>query len=62
MAKSIELIQKIVLKLENHSITNLEFEKYNSDYEATKFKIDEISYRSRLAKLTPKKKGYFVVL
>ncbi|WP_332464411.1 MepB family protein, partial [Vagococcus sp.] len=35
-------------------------EKQNIDYEGMTFTIDNTSYRSRLAKLTPKKKGYFV--
>ncbi|MFW7395241.1 MepB family protein, partial [Vagococcus fluvialis] len=32
----------------------------NEEYEGYTFNIGETAYRSRLAKLTPKKKGYFV--
>lgn len=42
------------------SIENLQLETQNKEYEGATFYIDNISFRSRLAKLTPKKKGYFV--
>lgn len=41
---------------------NLTYERYNKDYESLMFTIESRTYRSRLAKLTPKKKGYFAVL
>ncbi len=40
---------------------NIVEEKHNIEYEGTTFYIDNIKYRSRLAKSTPVKKGYFVV-
>lgn len=42
-------------------ISNIELEAQNSEYEGFCFQADGMSYRSRLAKKTPKKNGYFVV-
>lgn len=53
--KSILQIQKI------NQLNNIKYETYNSEYESVCFQINDISYRSRLAKKTPNKKGYFVV-
>ena len=39
---------------------NIEREEQNSEYEGLLLNISNHFYRSRLAKLTPKKKGYFV--
>lgn len=39
---------------------DIKLEKQNTDYEGFLFNMNQIVYRSRLAKLTPKKKGYFV--
>lgn len=41
-------------------IKNIQFENQNRDYDGVKFRIGDVSFRGRLAKLTPKKKGYFV--
>lgn len=54
---SLELLQKLTpIQPENIS-----YEKQNEDYEGMTFTIDNQSFRSRLAKKTPTKKGYFVV-
>ncbi|WP_159649960.1 MepB family protein [Erysipelothrix aquatica] len=42
-------------------ISNIELEAQNADYEGFCFEADGVSYRSRFAKKTPKKNGYFVV-
>lgn len=54
---SLELLQKLTpIQPENIS-----YEKQNEDYEGMTFTINNQSFRSRLAKKTPTKKGYFVV-
>ncbi|CEI81219.1 MULTISPECIES: MepB family protein [Oceanobacillus] len=60
MLKSINLI-KSLLSGTDDDITNIVNEPQNMEYEGTTFTIHETMYRSRLAKRTPKKKGYFVV-
>lgn len=42
-------------------MVNIEAEELNKEYEGMCFDIQSVSYRSRLAKKTPTKKGYFVV-
>lgn len=42
-------------------INNSQLEEQNKDYEGAIFHVGKTSYRSRLAKKTPKKEGYFVV-
>lgn len=58
--QSLELIN---LYIENNNLepyTKYSFENQNKEYEGIHFFIGNQTYRSRLAKLTPKKKGYFV--
>lgn len=55
--KSLEL-----LKIIFDSLEKLTFETYNQDYDALTFSVKSLTYRSRLAKKTPIKKGYFVTL
>ena len=43
------------------SIQNLLVEEQNQAYEGLTFELNDETYRSRLAKKTPNKKGYFVV-
>lgn len=50
----------ITEKLNNFSFENLHYERQNEEYEGTTFSINTHTFRSRLAKSTPKKKGYFV--
>src|SRR5699024_12158172 len=46
----------------NFSINQFELEVWNHEYEAFNFNINNNSFKSRLAKKTPKKAGYFVTL
>ncbi len=57
MSSSIELVTSY---LKPSILVNLVFEPHNQDYQACTFSVGTTSYRSRLAKKTPKKKGYFV--
>ena len=45
----------------DEKIQNLFVEKQNQAYEGLTFNLSDETYRSRLAKKTPNKKGYFVV-
>lgn len=54
---SLELLQKLT-PIEPE---NISYEKQNEEYEGMIFTINNQSFRSRLAKKTPTKKGYFVV-
>ena len=54
-------IESIVSNLHHSEITNVMTEDHNKDYEGMLFQIKNHNYRSRLAKATPKKRGYFVV-
>lgn len=54
---SFKLIEKLFNPLK---IENKQLEKQNKEYEGALITINHTQYRSRLAKLTPKKKGYFV--
>ncbi|WP_436860242.1 MepB family protein [Staphylococcus caeli] len=50
------------LQCQNTSdLKNVKYETYNSEYESVYFQINDTTFRSRLAKKTPNKKGYFVV-
>lgn len=61
MNQSLPYIENLIHLLGNYKIEELKNEPLNIDYEGTHFVINDYSFRSRLAKLTPKKKGYFVV-
>ena len=52
--KSLSLIQKMF------PISNIELEIFNQEYEAFNFNLKDLSFKSRLAKKTPLKQGYFV--
>jgi len=58
---SLELVTNMIHQTTTEKIESLHLEKQNSEYEGMTFKIGQFSYRSRLAKKTPNKKGYFVV-
>ncbi|MBE5666125.1 MepB family protein [Staphylococcus sp. SS251] len=58
MYKSIKILEK-VFSVELEAIDIIE-EKYNKEYEALTFSYKEMIYKSRLAKKTPNKSGYFV--
>ena len=59
--ESLKLIEKLVSNSEKHHMINLQEENQNKEYEGLTFNIAQHTFRSRLAKKTPKKKGYFVV-
>lgn len=58
--KSINLIKKLLSTMEYPELTKFCLEEQNKDYEGACFSISQSTFRSRLAKLTPKKKGYFL--
>ncbi|MGO0154348.1 MepB family protein [Leuconostoc mesenteroides] len=58
--KSLEILEKLAIQ-NNMVISKVHEEKQNSDYEGLILSFGEQSVRSRLAKKTPTKKGYFVV-
>ncbi|WP_242685740.1 MepB family protein [Staphylococcus simiae] len=57
MYHSIRLLQQFLETGKDLDITK---ERYNHDYEAAIFNYNNNSYRSRMAKKTPTKEGYFV--
>ncbi|WP_080873309.1 MepB family protein [Oceanobacillus timonensis] len=60
MLKSINLMKELLSGTDDE-ITNILNEPQNMEYEGTTFHINDNNYRSRLAKRTLKKDGYFVV-
>ena len=60
MNDSLILTKDIVKIITNESIQCVEEENQNKEYEGISFSIGHRTYRSRLAKRTPKKSGYFV--
>lgn len=61
MFPSIQFTQDLIQKFYPHTLHNIEIEPLNTEYESCHFNINQTSYRSRRAKKTPNKKGYFVV-
>ncbi|MFC6463407.1 MepB family protein [Marinilactibacillus sp. GCM10026970] len=59
--KSITLTKQLLLKIGLEEMTAIKLETQNIEYEGTCFNLNQRTYRSRLAKLTSKKAGYFVV-
>lgn len=57
---SIDFLNEIPLFDYKFSLINYEFEQWNQDYEAFNFEFSGVDFKSRLAKKTPKKAGYFV--
>ncbi|MEB7792166.1 MepB family protein [Enterococcus faecalis] len=57
--KSQQLIQELLATI-SVKMTDLQLETQNSEYEGFTFIANNHTYRSRLAKITPKKVGYFV--
>ncbi|KRL02193.1 MepB family protein [Liquorilactobacillus capillatus] len=52
----------ITLLSSQFKIDNIEREPFNQDYEAVNFKSYELTYKSRRAKKTPLKSGYFLAV
>lgn len=59
--QSVKLIKEVVAAIGNHEMDDLIQEEQNSEYEGVRFNLLKQTYRSRLAKSTRKKQGYFVV-
>ncbi|MCH4167657.1 MAG: MepB family protein [Streptococcaceae bacterium] len=59
--KSLKLIEELAGSLKFFEIEQLIMEEQNREYEGMTFYLNNVQFRSRLAKLTPKKEGYFVV-
>ena len=57
---SIDFLNEILLFDYKFSLINYEFEQWNQEYEAFNFEFSGVDFKSRLAKKTPKKAGYFV--
>lgn len=58
--KSAHLFQMVLNAIESNEVFRLIEEEQNADYEGAILQMSNCVYRTRLAKLTPKKKGYFV--
>lgn len=56
-----ELLQNTLIPFLKGTFDNYQEEHQNSEYESFSFSINQYSFRNRLAKKTPTKKGYFVV-
>lgn len=59
--ESLDYLRKIITRISPFTIETLQVEVQNNDYEAVTFSIGKQTFRSRRAKKTPKKSGYFVV-
>ncbi|PTI29394.1 MepB protein [Mammaliicoccus vitulinus] len=57
---SIDFLNELPLFNHRFSSVNYEFEQWNHEYEGFNFEFNGIEFKSRLAKKTPKKVGYFV--
>ncbi|PTI71862.1 MepB protein [Staphylococcus succinus] len=57
---SIGFLNEVPLFDYGFSLINHEFEQWNQEYEAFNFEFNGVEFKSRLAKKTPKKVGYFV--
>ena len=60
--QSIELLNELEQVYQTAILDTVERELWNHEYEALEFKLFGYNFKSRLAKKTPKKKGYFVTL
>lgn len=57
--KSLETINSII---GNQTIAITSYDSLNSDYEGFNFQLNELNYKVRIGKKTPKKQGYFTVI
>ncbi|MCM3071903.1 MULTISPECIES: MepB family protein [Staphylococcus] len=57
-----KLINKMDEMVNDFSPVNFEIEKWNREYEGFNFSLTHHTFKSRLAKKTPKKTGYFVAM
>ncbi|MDW8799333.1 MepB family protein [Staphylococcus pseudoxylosus] len=61
MYKSIDFISSIFKSTNSINLKNWETEFFNEEYESCTFQANNQNCRSRIAKKTPNKQGYFVV-
>ncbi|UBV34144.1 MepB family protein [Staphylococcus xylosus] len=61
MYKSLDFISSILKSTKNINLKNCKTEFFNAEYESCTFQADKQTFRSRIAKKTPNKQGYFVV-
>ena len=61
MYKSVDLINSVFKFTNDINIKTLETEIFNEEYESCTFQTNKQTFRSRIAKKTPNKRGYFVV-
>ena len=61
LKKSIEVLQNTIIPVLKGTLDNYHEEPQNSEYESFVFSTSQYTFRNRLAKKTPTKKGYFVV-
>lgn len=59
---SIVLFKEIDRAISSFNVQEIHEEYWNKEYEAINLSINKISIKSRLAKKTPKKRGYFLAL
>ncbi|MCD8919258.1 MepB family protein [Staphylococcus gallinarum] len=59
---SIVLFKEIDRAISSFNVQEINEEYWNKEYEAINLSINKISIKSRLAKKTPKKRGYFLAL
>ncbi|MCE5008401.1 MepB family protein [Staphylococcus equorum] len=57
---SINFLNKVLLFSYDFSLASSEIERWNQEYESFNFEFNGVTFKSRLAKKTPKKAGYFV--
>ena len=60
--ESLNLIEGVVARVYQCDVTRVSEESQNNEYEGTTLFVGNKSLRTRLAKKTPTKQGYFVVL
>lgn len=59
--QSMDYLSRILQEISDYPIEDFKVEEQNKEYEGTTFVLGDQSFRSRRAKVTPKKLGYFVV-
>lgn len=54
------LVSSTINTISKLTLTNVQIDNLNVEYEGFTFELENLTFKSRLAKKTPKKKGYFV--
>lgn len=60
--KSVKLLKELFKSLQMPALEIDLLDPYNQEYEGFDFSVSQTTYRSRLAKKTPKKSGYFLAI